>query len=296
MTGRRVAFEAIGTKWELAITDAVKEDSWLSLLQSIYQQIQSFDKHYSRFRPDSLVSQMASEAGTYELPADGHKLLQFYERLYRATDGKITPLIGQTMADAGYDASYSFKPGPLKKPAPWDEIIAYNHRHITLQKPALLDFGAAGKGYLVDLVAKLIEHSGIQNFSINAGGDVLHRATSKHGLQIGLENPLDATEAIGVATISNQSLCASAGSKRAWDNFTHIIDPELLESPSHIIATWVVATNTMTADGLATALFFAEPQALQGKFSFAYAREYHDTSIEHSPDFPVTLFEAEHHA
>lgn len=291
MTIRQANFEAIGTHWVIQVRDDITNEVWSEMLQGIYMRIDKFDKAYSRFRPDSLIVRMSTEAGKYDLPSDGYKLLNFYEKLYKATDGKVTPLIGQTLADSGYDATYSFKTQDMKAPPKWEDVLSYNTDFINLEQPALLDFGAAGKGYLVDIISEILQVQGFGNFTINASGDILHRSTRNDVLHIGLENPLDTSEAVGIVSIKNQSLCASAGSKRKWKDFNHIINPTTLKSPRDIIATWVIANDTMTADGLATALFFTPSNRLIKDFSFSYAALNKDMQLSHSNNFPVRLFE-----
>jgi thiamine biosynthesis lipoprotein len=154
MEFRRSTFEAIGTVWEISVRDTMDDEAWIELMQKIYLRMQSFDRAFSRFRSDSLVTHIAHNPGTYDLPCEGVKMIRFYEALYEVTYGKVTPLIGETMTDAGYDASYSFKKKMLKTPPKWEDVLSYDHTSVTVTSPVMLDFGAAGKGYLVDLVAR----------------------------------------------------------------------------------------------------------------------------------------------
>jgi len=286
----RLTFEAIGTRWDIQIPEPVPSSKWAMLQRQIQTRIGEFDKAYSRFRADSLVSQIARGAGTYALPADGYTLLALYEQLYRATDGKVTPLVGQALSDAGYDATYSMQTKAMQTPPKWEGILAYDLQKLTVKEPVLLDFGAAGKGYLVDIVAEQIEAAGISSYLINAGGDIRQRSARNQAVHVGLENPFDTTEAIGTLDLCNQSLCASSGSKRTWGTYHHIIDPKTLKSPVEIVATWVLAENTMLADGLATALFFVSPESLAKDFAFAYTVVTKDGQITRSKNFPVQLF------
>lgn len=291
MSDARSTFQAIGTSWEIHVADTPGEGVWQKTLQRVHDYIDSFDKAYSRFRDDSLVVAISRRAGTYGLPADGYDLLQFYQRLYRATNGKVTPLIGQLIADAGYDAAYSFKERSLAAPPTWDDVLDYNEKTITVRQRVLLDFGAAGKGYLIDKVGEILESAGIVEYVINAGGDIRHRSGAGKAIEIGLENPFDSTEAIGAVTLQNQSICASSGSKRAWGNYHHIFDPDTRASTKDVAGTWVIADDTMTADGLATALFFVGPEALKD-FAFSAAVLDNQGSLSYARDFPVTVFEA----
>jgi thiamine biosynthesis lipoprotein len=285
----QLSFDAIGTKWRITI-GGLDNKKLKEFTQDINDLIEVFDKKYSRFRKDSLITEMSEKGGRYIIDAEFYELVNFYERLYNSTEGKVTPLIGQALSDAGYDADYSFRPGTLVPPPSWEETIRYDKHSLTLDSPVLLDFGTAGKGYLVDLIAALMERSGVSNYVINAGGDIRHRDSAGESVDVGLENPKDFSQAIGIISLSNQSLCASATSRRVWEGFSHIIDPKTLKSPSEIIATWVVADTTMHADGIATALFFVEPAKLKS-FSFNYVILYKDMSLAHSKAMDIKIFE-----
>lgn len=292
--GVRFVFEAIGTAWTIEIFEIGDTDSE-QLQRDILARIDDFDKNYSRFRDDSLVTRMSREAGRYTLPEDAGPLLDMYEQLYRITGGAVTPLIGQTLADAGYDASYSFKSGAVSTPPKWEDVLDYDFPHLTLKQPALLDFGAAGKGYLADLIGGLLESRGLRSYYIDGGGDILYKTDSNDSdgaLEVALEHPADPSMAIGIAKIRDQSLCGSSGNRRTWNagDYHHILDPRTLSSPRHIAALWAVADTGLLADGLATALFFVPPDKLAGVFEFEYAVVLEDLSLVHSPDFPAEFF------
>ena len=173
MPARQSSFSAIGTKWRIDAQTSLSDPEWGKLMERVAARIEEFDVAYSRFRDDSLVAQISRAAGQYELPPDGPRLVEFYRRLYDATDGLVTPLIGQVMADAGYDASYSFEEKPLAEPPAWDAVLNLSGRRLEVKQAALLDFGAAGKGYLVDIVGALLAAAGATVFCVNAGGDIL---------------------------------------------------------------------------------------------------------------------------
>jgi thiamine biosynthesis lipoprotein len=285
-------FEAIGTGWRITIEQPLNETAQAELLTAIASRIEEFDHHYSRFREDSLVTSMAKRAGKYRLPADAEPLFDLYHRLYDLSGGLMTPLIGRLMDDAGYGSAYSLQPKRLGPTPEWSEALDYMFPDLLVKQPALLDLGAAGKGYLVDIVAGLLEDAGIVRFSINAGGDILNRGVSEALARVGLEHPTRPDQVIGIARLHDQSLCGSAGNRRVWEDFNHIINPKTKASPDHLLATWVVAGTALLADGLATALFFADVPKLSQAFDFEYALVRKDLSLEHSPNFPAEFFTA----
>lgn len=290
------SFEAIGTHWTIDIYDAISDDAFTKLQTGVHARIEQYDVTYSRFRKDSLITKMSQNSGVYTFPEDAPPLFDLYEKLYELTDGKFTPLIGNTLEQAGYDAEYSLeaKPdkstGELTKPRYWNQVLKINFPTIEVSEPIMLDVGAAGKGYLVDIVSELILSQNINSFCVDAGGDIVYRNATGQALEVALENPNDINQAVGVARILNQSLCGSATNRRKWGEYNHIINPQTLKSPKDIIAVWVVADSGLIADGLSTALFLSPPEAFQSDFSFEYLIIYIDSSIQKSDNFPAEMF------
>ena len=287
-TAKRYEFQAIGTHWKIDMRGTIP------LLQNIEPKIMArielFDNVYSRFRADSLVTKMSQTAGEYVLPDDAQVLLEFYYELYCVTKGGVTPLIGQALVDAGYDADYRLTPRDIAAVPSWEEAMIYSFPRLTVAQPVLLDFGAAGKGYLVDLVAGLIQECGITDYTVNAGGDIYHYSKLAKTIRIGLEHPENADQVIGVIELHNESICGSAGNRRAWDKYTHHISPFTLSSPTLVRATWVTAKSALVADGLSTSLFFVEPEVLESNYTFEYLMVYEDYSFKKSKNFTGDLF------
>ncbi len=302
-------FEAIGTRWQIDIKTPLLGIKKESIEKQIKKRIEEFDKNYSRFRADSLVRKMAVKKGTYKLPADAEPLLTLYQELYKLTDGSFTPLIGQVLVDAGYDEEYSLKPGKLSIPSAWEEVMSLQlpppcRSHglhfvsachlpgvsvLIIKKPCLLDFGAGGKGYLVDIVGEILEENGVKTYTVEAGGDIRNRGGTVT-LRVGLENPENTAQVIGIAYLGDKSICGSAGNRRRWANYHHIIDPFTLTSVQTILATWVISDTTMVADAISTCLFFVAPDILLKRYYFEYVILYSDFSIKKSEGFAGELF------
>ncbi len=285
------SFESIGTFWQIDIEGDISHDARSTLQEAIHQRIECYDKTYSRFRDDSLITAIAKESGTYSLPMDSHELFSTYRQIYNSTHGAVTPLIGQLLSDAGYDATYSLKPKELlSPPLPWDDVMTYKDTILTMKKTALLDFGAAGKGHLIDIVGELIEKHGYNSYCVDAGSDIRHRTNEEKNLTIGLEHPTDTEQILGVAKLRNASLCGSAGNRRAWGDYHHILDPRTLKPVVSVLAVWTVSPSTILADALSTCLFFVEPSTLKEEYTFEYVLVRPDFSVEHSREFPGELF------
>jgi FAD:protein FMN transferase len=254
-------FEAIGTKWHISpLPDA-------ELQHKIQKTIETFDQHYSRFRSDSMVTHLSRQGGTTALPDDGKVLLDLYRTMYELTEGLMTPFVGDQLIGAGYDAQYSFRTQDIPRALDWDEVMTYDEQTITLAVPTMLDFGAIGKGFIVDKIASLLKTSGMQGYVINAGGDIYVGDVSQ---TVYLESPHDPLLAIGEISLRNQAICASGTRARTWGKFHHILHPRKRHSVANIESTWVVAESTAVADALATALFFVDPKQLSANMTFDY--------------------------
>jgi thiamine biosynthesis lipoprotein len=288
-------FDAIGTRWCIDTDEPLRGE----VRDRILDRIQRFDRTYSRFRPDSLVAQVAAApaGGRFEFPEDSIALFDLYDRLVAATEGAVDPLVGRQLELLGYDPAYSLTPAPAAARAAerawarptWAADIVRDGTTLITRRPLVMDVGAAGKGYLVDIVSAILQQTGVARFVVDAGGDLRH--CGEHGIRVGLEHPLDPRLVIGVADLQNRALCASAVNRRAWgDGLHHVLDARTGAPATEVIATWVVAGDAALADGLATALFFTGGHRLAEIFRFAYVRMLADGRAERSANFDGELF------
>lgn len=288
-------FEAIGTQWEIETYKPLTR----RLQQCILNRIQQFDATYSRFCPDSLVSQVAaaSNGGCFDFPDDSLALFDLYERLHTATAGAVDPLVGRDLELLGYDQTYSLMPASDlvraeahdQGRATWSKDIIRDGTSLITRRPLAIDVGAAGKGYLVDIISEILGEAGFIQFVIDGSGDIRHSGESS--IQVGLEHPFAPQMVIGVTNLKDRALCASAVSRRAWgDNLHHVLDARTGVPVRDVVATWVVADEAAIADGLATALFFTRAEHLAEVFRFSYVRMFADGRAEISQNFDGEIF------
>jgi FAD:protein FMN transferase len=287
-------FGALGTQWEIATGEPLDD----GLRQLILKRIDDFERTYSRFRDDSLVAHIAAahEGGRFLFPEDSTTLFDLYDRLYEATGGAVDPLAGRRLELLGYDRTYSLTPAPaavreaeaLARPK-WSSDVIRDGTTVITHAPLVIDVGAAGKGYLVDLVTEVLQTAGVADCLIDGSGDLRH--SGQPPVRVGLEHPFDPTLVIGVSNLRDAGLCASAVNRRAWaDGLHHVLDARTGHPVQHVVATRVVAEDAATADGLATALFVTAPERLAETFSFAYARMFADGRAEVSDNFDGDVF------
>lgn len=331
-------FEAIGTTWSIQ-AEIADQDTQQEVKTSLQAEIESvvnmYDKLYSRFRDDSTVaeirqytnsgSESSNEKATknsWKFPSHTQDLFSFYTKMEEVTGGLFTASVGRSLEEIGYDAKYSLgnKKHHSEKVETQDSLrfndlsITHKDESVLLSIPSqpaantaplVLDFGAAGKGQLVDLISQTLVSHHIQptSFTVNGSGDIFHQG--KSAITVGLENPYNEQSVIGTVQIQNQALCGSAPNRRTWQvdttnfntqnnnsktTFHHILNPQTLESPTHIAASWVIAQTALEADGLATGLFLVPAPVLQAAFDFEYLILYTSGKVEKSSGFSAEIY------
>lgn len=277
-------FVAIGTTWRID-TATELDDGDRAAVGAV---VASFDRDWSRFRGDSGVSRIAA-GGAIDAPADTAAMLDVYVALDAATHGAVNPLVGDALARRGYDPAISLRDrGAQSAPAEWRSLIDTTGGRLRLDRPAMIDVGAVGKGRLVDLVLAALRSRVEGAVVVDASGDLAVHGTPQ---RVALEHPYDTTRAIGVWTVSAGALCASATNRRSWgDGLHHVLDARTGEPVRRFAATWAVAGDAMTADAAATALFFDGGPQFAADRDVSWVRMSTDGSVEWSPDCEAELF------
>ncbi|MFF5627234.1 FAD:protein FMN transferase [Microbacterium sp. NPDC012755] len=276
-------FDAIGTRWE--IEGELSSDD----RAAVAAEIERFDREWSRFRSDSDVTRLAAHGGRLTSP-DAGPMLSLYRELSTATAGAVDPLVGAGLEALGYDAAYSLRAGdPVAAPSDWTSLVSWSDRDAEVSSPVLLDVGALGKGRLVDLVFGLLAYVP-GDLVVDAAGDLRVRGSA---VRIGLEHPFDPTKAVGIVSLQDAALCASAINRRAWgDGLHHVLDARTGVPVQTWAATWAIGADAMRADAVATALFFDGGPELADDWGVEWVRMTTDGRIERSADCRAELFVA----
>ncbi|GAA1940178.1 FAD:protein FMN transferase [Microbacterium aoyamense] len=273
-------FDAIGVPWQIETVDPLDQPA----RRRVETVIRRFDAEWSRFRVDSVVSRLARDGGRVVAPPDTIAMLDAYATLSAATDGAVSPLVGDALARRGYDSTLSLVDRGAAPAPDWSAELAWDDDELRLRHPATIDVGALGKGRLVDLVLAALDGDAV----VDASGDLAVRGAPQ---RIGLEHPFDPRRAIGVWEVQDAALCASATNRRAWgDGLHHVLDARTGEPVRTIAATWAVASTAMRADGVATALFFDGGERVAHEWGVEWVRMTTDGRVEWSPGSKAELF------
>lgn len=273
----------------VTIWDEMPEQKFFELAKTVEQKAKEFENRYSRFLPHTELTQFTKRSGVFEVSADFVSMLHIYEKLFVISDYKVTPLIGGLLEDIGYDKERTLIPKDNKRLVPSLKRVVkiIDDTHIETAEPVWFDFGAVGKGYFVDRMRDYLQSLGVQQFMMNGSGDIFYQGNQS--IRVGLEDPDDTTNVVGVVDFSGAAMCSSAINKRRWKSYNHYVDPNTHTSPEYIKAVWVIADDAAIADGLASVLFFVPPEQVRG-FDFEYCILNQERKIKHSAGFSAELF------
>jgi thiamine biosynthesis lipoprotein len=116
-----------------------------------------------------------------------------------------------------------------------------------------LDPSAFVKGWAVERAAEILESEGLENFALNAGGDVVVRggALPDPVWRVGIQHPRERA-AIATAIAVTDAAVATSG---AYERGDHVLDPRTGEAPSGVLSVTVVGPDLGRADAYSTAAF-----------------------------------------
>jgi thiamine biosynthesis lipoprotein len=214
-----------------------------------------FERRYSRFKPDSWLSQLNQDRVFNNPDPEFVQLLRQSLDSYQETGGVFNIAIGEQMDASGYDPSYSFtqtKKLPEVLP-PLPELLTVSPEIIIL-KAGRLDLGGIGKGFAIDLVVQLLQvQFDLRYFVVNGGGDIYVTSDNGAPISIALTHPQDQSLAIGSVALHNQGFASSSPYVRSWS------DRKTGERQNHLqtsnqVSSYIVSANCCAADVWATTL------------------------------------------
>lgn len=282
--------EGLGTYWWFEFFDEITD--FEEVENEILNELQTFEKTYSRFLENSQISTLNSQRYLQNPSQELIKLIQIGLDFYHKTDGYFNPILGGVLESLGYDKEYSFAPKNQAKIADGDfakdlfqqvsdpkDFVVFESGKISFEGRGNWDLGGCGKGFLIDKLGAILEYKfGIKNFLINGGGDILVRGNLPQ--EIILEDPFNPGYELTKITLQNSALGASSTQKRNWKDvnsgqiFSHILDPKKMQSVANV-ASFVIAKNALEADVLATLVCVSKDNpdlisTLKNQFDFEY--------------------------
>lgn len=259
----------MGTSYKVVLVGSSAENT-RKLQLAIEERLQEINQVFSTWDPGSEISRVNQETGVVTLSEEFSNLLKEALQVSKETEGTFDISVGPLVNLWGFGAKSDGPKEPSQaqieavlKQVGWRLLEVKNRELRRLAEGMYLDFSAIAKGYGVDEVARLIRGSGIEDFLVEIGGEIVVQGHNLEGKPwaIGIEAPRES--AVRNPTLPERIFLRSGAlaSSGSYHNYRrggarhHIIDPRTgRPSSSRLKAVTVYAPSCMRADAVATAL------------------------------------------
>ena len=242
--------------------------------RSALEWLARFEARYSRFQPESIVSQINAAAGgdwiALDEDADAMFTLcrEMYDLSHRTFDPAVLPLL----------RLWDWKADPVRIPGDSEvndalalcgwENVRRRPLEISLPTPGMgIDLGGIGKEYAVDQLMDLAHEHGLHDVMIDIGQDirVSGRPPGRDAWYLGLEEPEQPGSCWIAIGLTNQAVATSGDYFRSYTcngrRYGHILDPRTGQPVANgCQAVSVIAPTCVLAGVLSTAAFILGPQ------------------------------------
>ena len=135
-----------------------------------------------------------------------------------------------------------------------DETRQETYGYFDIRHNGTIDPSGIVKGWAIYNAAELLRRSGIENYYVDAGGDiqVVGKNDQEQDWRVGIRNPFNIHEIVKVLSVTNCGVATSGTSIRGQ----HIYNPKnSTQAIEDIVSITVIGSNIYEADRFATAAF-----------------------------------------
>lgn len=240
-------------------------------LQSEYEQeFKDFDLSVSTFEKSSIISRVNQNDTTVRADLNFKTVFEEAQKVSKATNGAfdmtVAPLVNAW--GFGFDKKDNVTEDEIKeimKHVGYEKVKLDGDKIVKEDSATMLDASAIAKGFSSDVVARLMEKHGIENYMIEIGGECTLKGVNPKGKKwgIGITKPVDDSTQMSneLETIIHLTDCgvATSGNYRQFyhkngKKYSHTIDPHTGHPVNHnLLSSTIVAPTCMEADAYATA-------------------------------------------
>lgn len=240
------------------------------LTEKIDTEFQKFNLSLNPFNPNSIISKVnrneAVEADDWfiEVFNKAKEVSDHSEGIFDITCAPLVNLWG-----FGFSKMDSVTPqmiDSIKQFVGYQKVRLDGRKVVKDDSRILLNCSAIAKGYASDIIARLLEREGIENYMVEIGGEVTMKGVNQNGKcwRIGINKPEDDSTGIKndieeVVQLCKKGGVATSGNYRNYyvkdgKKYAHTIDPRTgYPSEQSILSATIVAEDCITADAYATA-------------------------------------------
>lgn len=244
----------------------VKGESQVKANEAInkaFEEIERINDLFSTYLESSEVTKINrnDSLAQFIINKEFYFLLSKCEEVYYATEGAFDAATGNLIELWDFTSDANVIPEKTKienglRKSGWENIRLLNDSVLIMNNRVSFNFGAIAKGYGVDRAAKVLNQLYVENYLINAGGDI---KVSGAEWKIAIQHPRKRNESIQNLLLQNVSVATSGDYEQYFEKggkrYHHILDPKTGYPPDACQSVTVIAKDCISADAYATGIF-----------------------------------------
>lgn len=233
-------------------------------IEAAVTEVARLERKFSRYREDSLTSQINAAAGSGRptaIDSETVAILNYVDTAWHESGGLFD------ISSGILRRAWDFKSGRCPTQAELDQLLPligwqYVQRDdssVYLPRQGMeLDFGGCVKEYAVDSAAAKLRGMGVSAALVDLAGDMVATAVpqGKRGWPVGIRHPVDRSGAIASVALPQGALASSGDYERCIEidgvRYGHILDPTTGWPVRGLVAVSVLAGQCLVAGSAAT--------------------------------------------
>ncbi len=250
----------MGTVVEILIRN-MPQDVAHNAINKAFAEFERIDNLFSTYKKESGVSELNSNLEKVTVDSEIYFILKKCDEITKSTNGAFDAATGNIVDVWNFNSTQPQIPdseilSEAVDNSGWINVELSDSNYVIKKKRIRFNFGAIAKGYAVDKAAFVLANLGINDFLINAGGEI---KTSGKNWKVGIQHPRRPTELIKSLLIEDYSVATSGDYEQYFEltgkRYHHILNPKTGYPARDIQSVTIVAKDNFVADAYATGVF-----------------------------------------
>lgn len=266
----------MGTVVEISVAGPISSAKAAAAIDKAFAEVRRIEAKFSTFREGNAISRINNLKKGESLAIDDETFFIIGESVRYATltEGTFDITVKPLLDLWGFSSHHNRVPETAKvadvlRRVGIDRLVLdRNRKTITFSEDGMkIDLGGIAKGYATDRAIAVLCANGVRNAVVNSGGDIycLGERSSGKAWKVGIQDPAVRNRVAGELLIRDAAVDTSGNYERFFRSgartYCHIVDPRTgMPVSSPPFGATVIATSSMEADALATALVVLGPE------------------------------------
>ncbi|MCP4576983.1 MAG: FAD:protein FMN transferase [Deltaproteobacteria bacterium] len=262
---------AMGTFVSMTLLHSSRDQAEIAI-GTAFKEIDRLTRDMSRFDQTTAVAQLNREGRLKDVPPDMANVVKRALAHHRTSNGAFDISV-KPVVDLFKNRFSGKNPSPPTGKEVREALklvdassIQLAGNSILLKKPGMgITLDGIAKGYIVDKASDALSEFGIENYLINAGGDIRTSGRRQDGKPwtIAVQDPHKKQRYPDKIKLTDGAIATSGNYEVYFDRekmFHHIVNPQNGFSPDASTSVSVLAETAMDADALSTSVFVMRPE------------------------------------